>query len=270
MFPFPIARPQGCDIQTFYGAPAAAASRSTRTWNKPRGVSHVYMLLIGAGGGGAGPGAQGAGGGGSGAVTVWYGAAQHVPDILNVTVGVGTLEANGTASIIRGINNTAFLNASAGDAASLTTGGGGGATTSSGNFSAMGFYQSIAGQMGANASSAISSSATTFLSGGAGGTTVNNNAGLDTTANYGYVAKGGAASSGTFVNGNDANSGTFQMQPIIFGLGGGGGGGGGTGGGNAGTGGKGGIGCGGGGSGYYFDGSVGSAGGDGLVLIASW
>jgi hypothetical protein len=43
------------------------------------------MMLIGGGGnGGAGDG------GGSGTVTVWYGAAQHVPNSLSVTVAAGS------------------------------------------------------------------------------------------------------------------------------------------------------------------------------------
>ena len=79
MFPFPIAKPQKCDIQTFYGTDVG--NLITQSWNKPVGVSHVYMMLIGAGGQG-----DNTNGGGSGAVTVWYGAAQHVPNSLVVVV----------------------------------------------------------------------------------------------------------------------------------------------------------------------------------------
>ena len=78
MFPYPIATPQGCNIQTFYGSGNSTNSEITpMSWTKPVGVSHVYIMLIGGGGTSAD-----ASGGGSGAVTVWYGAAQHVPNNL--------------------------------------------------------------------------------------------------------------------------------------------------------------------------------------------
>ena len=270
MFPFPIATPQGCDIQIFNRSPAGGGTRGTRTWNKPVGVSHIYMLLIGAGGGGAGPGVTGAGGGGSGAITVWYGAAQHVPNNLFISVGAGGVGVSGAASFIKALNNIGLLNANGGTAASLSSGGAGGAADVESFFTATGFFRSVAGQTGASAGGTVSASSTTFLSGGAGGTSSANNPAFDATANYGYVSKGALTSVGITVSGNDGNSGTFQMQPIVFGTGGGGGGGSGSVAGNGGTGGKGGIGCGGGGGGFYVDSVAASAGGDGLVLIASW
>ena len=217
MFPFPIARPQGCDIQTFYGPTVTSAPQNARTWNKPVGVSHVYMMLIG----GGGDGNNATEGGGSGAVTVWYGAAQHVPNSLLV-YPAGSRTASSV--LYRGTSTTTLLSANAGSG--LT----GGSTSASNQFSAMGFYQSIAGQDGASGNQ--TASATTFLSGGSVNTS------NSVTANYGY---------GLSLSTTD-NNGTFLMQPIIVGIGGKGSF-------------SGGIGCGGGLTGK---------GGPGLVLIASW
>jgi len=186
MFPFPIATPQGCNIQTFYG-PGVSATTKTNffTWNKPVGVSHVYTMLIGAGGDGSG-----GFGGGSGAVTVWYGAAQHVPSNLQVVAG-----RNGDQSLVY-----MYSSASGGRSLLLQANGGtnvGGTATTAGPFAASGFYKSIAGQDGS--SSSVTASTTTFLSGGA------DSAGT-ITANYGYT------------NPNSVD-GYFLLQPIIVGVG---------------------------------------------------
>lgn len=182
---FHIAKPQGCDIQTFYGY--GGSNPTTYTWVKPRGVSNVYMMLIG--GGGAG---NGTAGGGSGAVTVWYGSAQNVPDNLFVRPGQGagtdtSVERFASPSIV-------LLRANAG---SSTTGG---TATTANQFAASGFYQSIAGQNGTNSNT--SPSATTFTSGGA----VN---GGSSSGNYGY-----------FVGTVNNEAGFFMTQPIIVGVGG--------------------------------------------------
>ena len=215
---FNLPTPQGCNIQTFYGTTEGTAT--IHSWMKPRGVSHVYMLLIGAGGNG-----NGTTGGGSGAVTVWYGAAQNVPDQLMIQPNNTT---NSTNVRTRQANfNIALLTAN--NASTIT----GGTATTAGIFAASGFYQSIAGQNGSSADQTAST--TTFLSGG------NGTSGAGTlTANYGYTRVSG--------------SGSFQLQPIIVGVGGAGGGAS-----------KGGIGCG------SDAGAVGTAtGGSGFVLIASW
>jgi hypothetical protein len=206
MFPFPIATPQGCNIQTFYG-PNSTSVEQVYSWAKPEGVSHVYMMLIGAGANG-----DGATGGGSGAVTVWYGAAQHVPNSLLITPGSAPLN---TSSVIgyKGRSVSYILYANSG------TGLTGGTAQTAGPFAASGFYKSTAGQDGASGSVTVSS--TTFLSGGAGSST------NSVIANYGYT------------NANSTGSGTsgfFQLQPIIIGVGGSGVN-------------RGGIGCGGGGTG---------------------
>lgn len=216
MFPFPIAKPQKCDIQTFYGTgPNSSGDKTPMSWVKPVGVSHVYMMLIGGGGGG-----DGTSGGGSGAVTVWYGAAQHVPNSLVVTPGVDS-----DASVIQ-YRNTSGSPSGALRQLLIALGGNGataGTATAAGPFAASGFYKSTAGQNGS--SSAVTASSTTFLSGGTNISTA------DVIANYGY--------DNTATNAK----GYFLMQPIIVGVG------------ASGTG-VGGIGCGGGGNGIGGPGMV--------------
>lgn len=184
---FNISKPQGCDIQIFYGGTNVAGTISDRSWAKPRGVSHVYMMLIGAGGNG-----DLTNGGGSGAVTVWYGAAQHVPDSLLIMIGRA---ADGSYVASRQRNGLNYLiQANAG----TTAAGGAGTASAPGPFAASGFYQSIAGQTGGT--TRPSASPTTFLScGGSSG-------GVE--ANYGYETKG------------TNEPGSFRMQPIIVGSGG--------------------------------------------------
>jgi hypothetical protein len=223
MFPFPIAKPQNCDIQTFYG-PGTSALDNKFTWAKPVGVSHVYMLLIGAGGNGDITGT----GGGSGAVTVWYGAAQHVPPNLQLVIGGAEQSAFVYAYTSASGGRSSLLRASAGVGATA------GAAVTAGPFAASGFYKSTAGQNGS--SSAVTASSTTFLSGGGPN-------GDPVTANYGYSLTG--------LSGNFAGS--FQMQPIIVGLG------------SKGIA-NGAIGCGGGVQASFDTGY----GGPGMVLIASW
>lgn len=169
-------RNSNADVQIFYGSGAG----ETTTWNKPPGVSHVYIMCIGAGGAGD----SAASGGGSGAVTVWYGAAQNVPDVLEILVrssggALSGVYINGGATLlVRGSSSTTPTAGSA---------------TAANAFAASGFYQSIAGQAGSGGT--VSASSTTFLSGGGGASTV--------TANYGYTNK---------------ESGYFMLQPIIVGI----------------------------------------------------
>lgn len=190
MFPYPIATPQGCNIQTFYGAPVSGgANRNAKTWNKPIGVSHVYMMLIGGGGTGDGTST----GGGSGSVTVWYGAAQHVPNSLLIICSAGA----GSDTLVQYRGNTLVTLLYAVSSTGVT----GGAAASAQPFSASGFYKSTAGQDGIAGSQTASS--TTFLSGG--GSTGNN-----IVSNYGYRVTDSAAT---------GKPGFFQMQPIIVGAG---------------------------------------------------
>jgi hypothetical protein len=188
MFPYPIATPQGCNIQTFYGSRSSSDSESGyRSWNKPVGVSHVYMLLIG----GGGSGNTTNNGGGSGGVTVWYGAAQHVPDFLLIYPAI-TGDSSTVSTRFR--TTTTILVAYGG------TGSTGGSAFAANQFTASGFFNSVAGQNGGDN---VSASTTTFLSGGGDATT------STVTSNYGYALSAAT----TNLNG------TFLMQPIIVGLG---------------------------------------------------
>jgi hypothetical protein len=182
-------RNSNADVQIFYG-PGQGNSDGLydKSWNKPPGVSHVYILCIGHGGmGDAGT----ATGGGSGAVSVWYGAAQNVPDSLVIALPV---DGSAGGSTIVGYKNTAgnlvrLVNATGGNSSA------GGTVSSQGAFASSGFTQNIAGQAGSI--SAISASNTTFLSGGS-------NQGV--SANYGYSIP-------------VDKTGFFLLQPIIVGVG---------------------------------------------------
>lgn len=208
---FHIAKPQNCDIQIFYGAGSATTNINSRMWTKPRGVSNIYILVIGSGGDG-----NGSTGGGSSAVTVWYGAAQNVPDNLLLRI-----QQSGIAEVY--YPNRSSTAATLLLAANNGSGSTGGAASTANYFAASGFYQSVAGQNGTTG--AVTASSATFLAGGGAG-------GNDQDSNYGYVTR-------TDVNKN----GFLLMQPIIVGMGG------------MGTG-RGGIGCGGGSNGAGGQGMV--------------
>lgn len=268
VFGFPS--PQQSNYQEFYGG------GTTRDWVKPRGVSMVRFMLIGAGGGGGDPTASlGSGGGGSGAVTSWIGPAMFIPDVLQIVVGAGgsALVSASNSSVIYqakdGVGYTLlFANAGAFGVAGAITGGAGGAAMTNNYFGAAGIFSSIAGQNGSDGSSAsdgltVDPSATTFLSGGSGGAGSGSGVGGIVTPNYGYTALPATPSGGT-VRGN---SGYFITQPILVGTGGTGG----TTSTTAGSvGGKGGIGCGGGGNGEDSVVSNFSRGGDGAVFVWAW
>jgi len=178
-------RTAGADVQIFYGDNGAE-----KTWVKPCGVSHVYMMLIGAGAYNVPAG--------SGAVTVWYGAAQNVPNNLIVRPSriTTTVQQDSTVSYYGASGLITLLTGASG----AGSGGAGvaGSATAANQFATSGFYQSVAGQAGVNGT--VSPSTTTFLSGGGGGTV---------TSNYGY----------RFDNGSNDAHGYFQLQPIIVGVG---------------------------------------------------
>ena len=100
-------------IQTFWGPITnTAIITNVHTWNKPRGISFVYFILIGGGGGGGGGGSQvtgtvagGGGGGGAGSVYFAMGPEQYVPDVLYITPGYGG--AGGTGQVNGGSLATA-------------------------------------------------------------------------------------------------------------------------------------------------------------------
>lgn len=193
---FNIPRPQGCDIQIFYGS--GVTNNGQKSWVKPRGVSHVYMMLVGAGGVG-----DGANGGGSGAVTVWYGAAQNVPSSLvvsvpataNATATKVAARFSNTPSFPSGVSTGLLLQAAAASNNSP------GAAMSANAFTASGFFQSIDGQAGGSTN--VIASTTTFLSAGGGASTQ--------ASNYGYSLGGAAGANRT---------GFLLLQPIIVGAGG--------------------------------------------------
>lgn len=158
----------GADVQYFY---------QDGIWAKPRGVGMIYMLLIGGGGNGNGTNA-----GASGAVTRWFGNANHVPDSLVIHPSTGN--ANNTTVSYLGSTTSLLLEADAANAATA------GVASPSNEFGSAGFFSSVAGTTGTNAS-------TTFI--GAGGITV-------ATGFYGYTLPA-------------TSNGFFLTQPIIVGLG---------------------------------------------------
>lgn len=202
-YPINYPTPQGANVQIFQDG------GTTSDWVKPQGASFVWFTLIGGGGSGGNGSSTGigdGGGGGSAAVTNFMGPAFLMPDVLQVSVGRGglTASASGTQTIINYVSKSTYellraesgLGGTAGSGNTNGVGGAGGAATASNYFSCMGFYQSIAGQTGDNATNTIS--ATTFLSGGMSGNTRISNYGYSVTNQNGY----------------------FQMQPIIVGVGG--------------------------------------------------
>jgi len=199
-YPIKYPTPQGANIQIFN-----VGGSTITDWVKPQGASFVWFTLIG--GGAGGDNGDPAVGGGSGAVTNFMGPAFLMPDVMPIQVAKGgALGASGGTSIVYYRTRSTFytvLTASGG-----TVGSSGGAAMTANYFTAMGFFQSVAGQAGTNGTP--DASTTTFLAAGGGGTS--------SRANYGYES---------FLNG------IFQMQPIIVGTAGGG---------------KGGIGCGAGGT----------------------
>jgi hypothetical protein len=253
-YPINYPTPQGADIQMF------SQGGSTSDWTKPQGASFVWFTLIGGGGGGAcGDGGSEGGGGGSAAVTNFMCPAFLIPDVLRVSVArgglggnSGTAEIGGTTSIIyQQKDGTGYTLLTAAGGFGLTRGNptgtaSGGAAMTANFFTAMGFFQSIAGQ-DYTYSGTPPASSTTFTSAGAAGTIIL------VTANYGYT------------NNSGGGSGFFQTQPIIVSCGGAG---------SPSTslavGGAGGVGSGGGGG--YIDTSDNrrAKGGDGLVVIITW
>jgi hypothetical protein len=191
-YPINYPTPQGANIQIFNTPTQSGSSITNCSWTKPQGASFVWFTLIGGGAGGDG----GAVGGGSGAVTNCMVPAFLIPDELVISVPLGgTAGNNGGQTSVKyllkdGVSPYTLLTADGG----VSGGSGGGAMTSN-YFSAMGIFQSRAGQAGS--AGAITASATTFLSGGG--------ADIPTTANYGYKSN---------------TNGFFQMQPIIVGVGG--------------------------------------------------
>lgn len=177
----PQFRNANADVQIFYGD-SINTTDLTRSWSKPPGVSHIYMLLIGSGGSG-----DGSAPGPSGAVTVWYGAAQNVPDSLQLCIaqGLGGVTYPTTVTYRNRTTTYTLLSANNG-----INGGGSSPAMTPNAFTATGFFSSVA-------SDSSAPSNTTFLSAGSAGSSV--------TTNYGYTSN---------------KDGYFLLQPIIVGIGG--------------------------------------------------
>jgi hypothetical protein len=182
-YPINYPTPQGANVQIFTANTNAAADDFSATWVKPQGASMVWFTLIGAGGGGGDADSDGVisgygGGGGSGAVTNCMMPAFLIPDILQIQVyaGVPSNDVPNTNVFYQQKNGTGYLLLEAdsgaaggfGNSAAGAGGAGGSASTSS-EFSAAGFFQSIAGQSGATGNDNLATSTTTFLQGGGAG-----------------------------------------------------------------------------------------------------
>lgn len=204
-YPINYPTPQNANVQIFNVDGSNGWTR--QKWIKPQGASFVWFTLIGSGGDGSG-----GTGGGSGAVTNFMCPAFLIPDSLDICVAAGgsggqtyiTYSARG-----HGLSPSLILFANSGSGVSV------GSAMAANFFTAMGFFQSIAGQAG-NTGSA---SATTFLAGGETGPGY---------GNYGYT--------------QTESVGYFLMRPIIVGVGAAGTGRGGIGGGGGSNAGKGGDG----------------------------
>jgi len=257
-YPIKYPTPQGANIQIFnYATETSGTTETDNTWVKPQGASFVYFCLIGAGGSG-GNGDSGApiegSGGGSGAVTNFMCPAFLIPDSLVVKVGKGGVPSVGSTTTqvgykLKSGSYYTLLTAATGNGGGSSGGGGGagGAAMTNNYFTAIGFLNSTAGQNGADAGGTLVASTTTFLSGGASSASA-------VPGNYGYTTNSGANQTGY-----------FQTQPIIVGMGanlqtttpsGG----------TSRT--SGAIGCGGGGG--AANDIIGSWGGNGMVVIITW
>jgi hypothetical protein len=191
-YPINYPTPQNANVQIFHSnSGSSSGDRQTATWIKPQGASFVWFTLIGPGGSGDGAGTSG----GSGGVTNFMCPAFLIPDSLQVLAANPdsgsdtkifyiTTNASTPTVILRG---------------GISGGTSGGSAMSANFFTAMGFFQSVAGESGSTGG--VSASSTIFLSSGA---TVGNTV----TANYGYT------------NTTNNRRGYFMLQPIIVGVGG--------------------------------------------------
>jgi hypothetical protein len=262
---FNTASPQSANYQEFFG-PYRTRNSNYFNWIKPRGVSMVRIMLIGAGGGGYSNTNGGNGGGGSGGITQWIGPAMFIPDILTIQLSGGGPSGNpGNYSYVywEGPTPSAspYYLLTANFGASSSTGGAAGAAAANTPFGASGIYKSTAGQAGFTINASTTRSTTTFLSGGAGGSSTNGGTGGTANADYGYPSVAG--STGPVVG----NDGYFISKPLM-GVGGSGAGGGSSN--NAKYGGVGGYGCGGGGAGNSLGADTRGSGGPAACFIWSW
>jgi hypothetical protein len=287
------------DVQVFVGT-----STDWRTWQKPRGVSMIYMLVLGCGGNG-GSGAVGAastaaggGGGGSGGQATLLIPAIFLPDTLyclvpftrgslaDTMVAVDRLSTNGTLLTCGYANNGGDGVGAAAGSAGVAAGA---RSTSNAPLSGMGRSNFLGGQGGiaGGVGGATNLSLPTtglIVTGGTGGGGVGasggGNLGGNITGSVVFPTLAGGIGPAVGATTTPPDSGSSGIQPIpglAFFYGG-------TGGGsthNAATGaglvgangGNGSYGCGGGGGGGALTGStqgLGGRGGPGLVIIIAW
>ena len=295
------------NVQIFY-ATGSVNVQGFQKWNKPRGVSMVYMFTIAGGGGGGGTANSANGGGGGGGacsgLVRFICPAIFLPDTLFVQVGdggqggiAGNSGGNGTNSYIL-TSSTAVLpnivcysgvnvpgGGIAGVAASAGTGGTVPTIAVTQPINSCGEWFALVGLVGAaggfNATgTAVTAWAANSLSPGAGGggatAGVDSDGGAQTATalldigNQGYypTGAGNVAKGGTGTGAGINGSSGISRLTPFFNSGGAG-----AGSNSAATGGQGGhggYGCGGGGGGGGTTGGDGGGGGDGLVVIISW
>jgi hypothetical protein len=276
-------------------------STAWQIWSKPRNISFVHVLCIGAGGGGGGGQAgsgnrAGGGGGGCGGISNGIFPSSIIPDILYINVSTGgaggASGANGTAGgtsyVSMQPNTTAanvllYANAGGfGQAAGTAGSAGTNFALGSANFAYYGILTTGAGIIGGTGGSNIGGNGNNIiitypLSGGAGGggattgqTTLGNGGsiagvGIIPTINGGIT--GGTLDGGEGYTGQLPSSSSSIRLPILFTGGAGGASGGAS---NGGKGGNGGIGSGGGGGGAGVLGGAGGNGGNGLIIITTF
>lgn len=293
------------DVQVFIGTRGSTVS----PWQKPRGVSMIYMLVLGSGGNGgngavgAASTAAGGGGGGSGAQATLLVPAIFLPDVLQVWTGFPGFSS--TVSLRDPLINGGIgageyiLLAAAGGAGGNASGATGGTSGTAGGVPAignnplagLGRYTFLAGQAGVGggttsfASDLIRPTTGLVVTGGTGGGGLGA-AGTGTNGGGNILAAGVFPSirgggSGLLANtnsrGENGSSGHQSLPGLLHFSGGAGGASQAT---NitpaaagGGFGGNGAPGCGGGGGGGGFTGStqaLGGSGGPGLVIIIAW
>jgi len=295
-------------FDVFYAAQSAGTTTdSWQTWSKPRGVSFVYGLILGAGGGGGRPTAganPGAGGGASGGIGTFLCQASLLPDTLYIRPGIGgaggaTDGANGSSGDTSYIVTSPVNNPSTAFEAVLVTaqgsGGGNQSTTGGVNtgttpvfsnqlqFAITNALVGVNGSPGGNATSNGSSATwgasgigpTCHGGGGGGGNAVTTGGGITITGGAGVGPFATIASAqGAGATGYGYNRRLDQLGPrgnSFFAFTGGKAGGG-SNVANGGSGGHAAYACGGGAGGGSLSGTTGNGGngGDALIILLAW
>jgi hypothetical protein len=288
--------------QQVFEANATAANTGWNTWVKPRGVTMVQILAVGAGGGGgdavagAASTAAGGGGGGSGGQTLVLVAASLIPDALFLSIAKGNPNNTSTSAAAGfstrvcispdAVANNCIAIANAGASGGKSSGATAGpvgtagaiATIATMPLAGLGFYSVLAGQVGIIGGTTGNGAALTvpvtglFVTGGAGGggigaiSSAGGNGGAITGGGLILGLAGGAGGAITPTGGANGNPGHEPAGKLWYFTGGTGGGASGLGastGSTGGNGGRGQFGCGGGGGGGAFTASAFGVGGYG-------